>query len=174
MPKQWKQRKRCARRKKHTVPGAVPSPALGSWPGSLMPEGPGFYIAPNCKCIAQSNHVMLGNMSRAPKTRASNAAKKVDRRSAYREALHDMRLAAQEGVQEAIDHAHMLTPEMPTRRPRGVSHAHQSHALFDGITEALADAIIDTARPGSELGILRLVEDMLESKIQRRLCAGIC
>lgn len=110
-------------------------------------------------------------------TRKTKASKRATPRSAspnFREALHDMRLAAQEGVQDAIVRAHLMQPPQNARgRPR-LAAGHTSQALFDGVCEALAEAIVQTARPGAELAILRLVEDLLESKVQQRLCGGRC
>jgi hypothetical protein len=85
-----------------------------------------------------------------------------------------MRLAAQTGVQDAIVRAHLMSPPPNAKgRPR-LAAGHTSQALFDGVCEALAEAIVQTAKPGAELAILRLVEDLLESKVQQRLCEGRC
>jgi len=109
--------------------------------------------------------------------RKQKSSKRAPIRSAqptFRDALQDMRLAAHQGVQDAISRAHLLSPPPNAKgRPR-LAAGHTGQALFDGICEALAEAIVQTAATGSELALLHLVEDLLESKVQKQLCQGRC
>jgi hypothetical protein len=57
--------------------------------------------------------------------------------------------------------------------PRGDLPA-RLKVLFDGICEALADTVLDVARPGGEVQMARLVSEILMTHVQRKLCAGRC
>ncbi len=89
----------------------------------------------------------------------------------YREALHSMRTAAQDGIAEAITEAQedYLSFRALGRSP---SHGEEAHALFDGICAAIADSIVWNALPGREDVLARMVGDLVVAKVYALTCQG--
>lgn len=90
----------------------------------------------------------------------------------FQEALQDMRDAARSGVQSAIDQAVVLQPPRRARgRPRHAG-GHQAQALFQGVIDGIAGAVIESAKPGTEHVMAQLVADMLIATVHKQLCAS--
>jgi len=83
-----------------------------------------------------------------------------------------MRATAHESVSAAICGAAAYQPEVKPRKMPRMAHGHRAQALFDGIVEALAEAIITESRPGYEDEMALLVADMLRSRVVQHTCAG--
>lgn len=91
----------------------------------------------------------------------------------YRAALQSVRQAALCGVSEAIASAEETPVPVPVLRRERERHAgSRAHAIFDGITTALADQILTTARPGCETEMALQVSRLLMSKVASASCAG--
>ena len=111
---------------------------------------------------------------RRPKARKSRARSAPSGQITFGEALREMRSAAQDGVAQAINAAAQHRPPPRARGTPRISSGHQVQTLFDGICEALADTVLDVARPGGEVQMARLVSEILMTHVQRKLCAGRC
>jgi hypothetical protein len=111
-------------------------------------------------------------MTKRAKSPVRRVPPRAERGVTFGEALREMRAQAQEGVSEAIVAATLLKPPPRAKGTPRISQGHQVQALFDGICEALADTIVDVARPGGEEQMAKLVGDILMQKVRRRGCAG--
>ncbi len=97
------------------------------------------------------------------------------RPATYRDALSSLRATAQEGVQEGIQVACSTFHETrPARRPYRHRKARgmELEALYGGILNAVALSIMETASPGCEVSMARLVADQLIAKVEEMGCVG--
>ena len=97
-------------------------------------------------------------------------------RLSYRQALADLRSSAEDEVQAGIDAARVTfaasrrhTERPPSaRKGRGMA----LEALYSGILDAVAVSILETADPGQETDLARLVAGLLVSKVHAMGCQG--
>jgi hypothetical protein len=92
----------------------------------------------------------------------------------YAEALKSMRLNASRNVEAAIN----ASKEHPLpKAPKGMRKGAEKQAttyFFDGILTALADSILEHAKPGFEMEMAMLMANVLVSKVNRASCGGEC
>ena len=97
------------------------------------------------------------------------------REPTFGEALQTMRQAAYAGVEEAISQAHAYQPPPASRgrpRRRNVEAGERARALFGGVLDAVAEAVVDAAEPGSEIIFAEIVAKMLIAKVHQQSCLG--
>lgn len=106
-------------------------------------------------------------------TRKSSRQSKTSRALTYKEALSSLRSSAEAGVQDGIDAARM---SFVSARPRSTSRrgarGMELEALYSGILNAVAVSILETAHPGREIDLARLVADQLVAKVEALGCVG--
>ena len=109
-----------------------------------------------------------------PRSGARRAAPRSTAGVTFGEALREMRAVAQDGVSEAIVAATLYRPPPRAKGTPKLAAGHQAQALFEGICEALADAVVDVSRPGGEEQMAKLVGQILLTHVQRKICVGRC
>lgn len=121
--------------------------------------------------------VMAKQKRTATRRRSSKTLKAVARPMApaaptFGEVMAEMRATAHEGVAEAIVAAATYQPDIKPRNAPRVQHGHRAQALFDGVIEALAEAIVANSRAGCEMEMSYMVADMLQARVAQHVCAG--
>lgn len=118
--------------------------------------------------MAKSNR----RSTRARRTSLPKVTRPAATAPTFGEVLEEMRAEAHQGVAAAIHGAASYQPDTKPRRIPKLAHGHRAQALFDGIVEALSEAIIAESRPGFESEMASLVADMLMSRVEQHTCAG--
>ena len=115
--------------------------------------------------MAKNNRVRRKAQPKTARARTSRTS------PSYREALHSMRVAAQDGIAEAICEAQddYLSFRALGRSP---SHGEEAHALFDGIASAIAQSVVVNALPGRADVLARMVGDLVVAKVYALTCHG--
>ena len=140
-------------------------------------QGPANRISSTCRgcfkgVLPAVSTARTRKPARAPAKKSGRARLHDAPPRTYRQALVTMRLAAQDGVAEAISDAHHAMA-------RDVSHASQqpsagetAHALFDGVAQALAENILMHSLPGRAETMARMIGDLVVAKIHAMSCQG--